>query len=150
MNKKLLSIFVLGLFFAKHLFLKIWHIFKKRPDQKILFEKNFINDNLVSFTKEEYEIISELSNCKMCGLCSYNNPQLLENDTIYSIKPYDISTLLSRSQPDFIYIDNMAKNLYRYSWEEITCPYGVPYKKGLNLIITLNKRLKEKRESYGI
>jgi len=150
MNKQILSIFVLGVFFAKHVIIKFLQLFKKKPNQEELFKKNFINDNLTSFTKDEYDIIDKLSNCNMCGICSYENPQLIENEITYQIKPYEISTLLSRSQPDFIYIDNMVKYLYKYDWENINCPYDVPYKEGLNLIITLNKRLRKQKELYGI
>ena len=129
---------VLGIFFIKHLFLKIYYLFAGRKDQEKQFIRNFLGDNLTFFTHKEYEIIDRLANCTMCGLCSYENPILSDGDPKYFLRPYEISTLLSRSQPDYVYIDNLIKELYKYDWENVNCPYDVPYKEGLNLIISIS------------
>ncbi len=149
MSKKLFSILFLGMFFIKHWFVKLWKLIT-RPNQLKLFKRNFLNDNLIEFKKEEYEVIRALGKCVACGRCKYYNPFIDSTLSRYGLSPADIPLFLTRSQPDFIVIEGLARELHTFNLEEIYCPFGVPFKKGVELIINLNERLNKEKKEYGI
>ncbi|GEM_PF-3910920 len=148
MNRRFLSILFLGLFFIRHWIVKLWKLIR-RPNQLLLFKKNFIDDNLIEFKREDYDTLRALSGCVYCGRCRYYNPFIESTLRKYSLSPSDIPSLLTRSQPDFIVIANLAEELKKFDLDSIYCPYGVPFKKGVELIISLNERLKEEKRLYG-
>ncbi len=148
MNRRLLSIFFLGLFFIRHWIVKFWKLIT-RPDQLKLFRRNFIDDNLIEFSKEDYKIIRSLSKCVLCDRCKYYNPFVDSTIRSYGLTPADIPTALTRSQPEFIVIDNLARELAKFNLDSIYCPFGVPLKEGVELIINMNKKLNEEKQLYG-
>lgn len=148
MNRRLLSIVFLGLFFIRHWIVKLWKLIT-RPDQLKLFRRNFIDDDLIEFSEEDYHVIRGLSRCILCDRCKYYNPFLDSTLRSYGLTPADIPSVLTRSQPEFPVVDNLAKEMLKFDLDSIYCPFGVPLKEGVQLIIRMNKKLSEEKQLYG-
>ena len=147
MSRKLFSVFFLGLFFLRHWFVRLWKVIT-RPNQLKLFKRNFLDDNLIEFKEEEYEVLRKLSHCILCNRCKYYNPFINSALAGFGLTPADIPAVLTRSQSDFVLIENLAESMARLNLDEIFCPYGVPFREGVELIINLNQRLQKERDIY--
>ncbi len=148
MNKRMLSIFFLGLFFIRHWIVKLWKLIT-RPDQLKLFRRNFIEDDLIEFTREDHEVLRGLSRCVLCDRCKYYNPFIDSTLRGYGLTPSDIPSVLTRAQPEFPVVGNLAREMLKFDLDAIYCPFDVPLREGVELIISLNERLEKEKKLYG-